>query len=188
MEAPQCRKELDFVTRAQSGDIEAFAEIVRLFQSPIVRYLYRLTGDEELARDLAQDTFIRAYKALGATRPDLSLKAWLYRIATNAALQHLRRNALVPFVPLDEDRRPGVPGVSEHTVSDIAERAAVHEALLRLPERLRVPMILHLVDGFKYQEISEMLGISKDAVRMRVARGCDEFRLLYGVSAGGKPS
>ena len=169
------------VSRMRAGDPEGFAEIVRQFQTAIVRYLYRLTGDEELARDLAQDTFVQAYESLARMRPDLSFKAWLYRIATNNALQHHRRKALVSFIALDEGQRRNTGG---DIADKVTERAAVHEALLKVPQKLRVCMVLHIIDGFKHREIAEMLGISEDAVRMRVARGSEEFRKLYSASGG----
>lgn len=171
----------DTLSRIRAGDREAFTAIVRQFQSPIVIYLFRLTGDGELARDLAQDTFIRAYKALGRTTPDLPLKTWLYRIATNNALQYHRRKAIVSFVPLDDGLRP----IAHFDAAKRAtEAAAVHETLLKVPQRLRVCMVLHFVDGFRHREIAKMLGISEDAVRMRVARGCEEFRKQYSAPGG----
>ena len=172
------------VARVRAGDAEAFAVIVEQFQSPIVNYLFRLTGDVELARDLAQETFIHAYKGLTGNRPVCSFRPWLYRIATNTALQHLRRQARVPFVPLD-DRR--VPGRGLDPADEDVNTAAVHEALLRVPEKLRVCVVLHFVDGFKHREIAGMLGISEDAARMRVNRGCAEFRRVYRASGGALP-
>ena len=174
----------DAVARTRAGDVDAFACLVQRFQSPISNYLYRLTGDGELARDLAQDTFIQAYKGLATTIPSLSFKAWLYRIATNNALQHYRRKALVSFVPLDDDQSPDTP---VDTAQGAADVAAVHEALLKVPEKQRVCMVLHFVDGFKHREIAKMLGLSEDAVRMRVARGGEEFRKAYGASGGDVP-
>jgi RNA polymerase sigma-70 factor (ECF subfamily) len=163
-----------------SGDMEAFVKLVKRYQSPIVNYLYRLTGDSEVARDLAQDTFVQAFKGLNKATPVISFKAWLYRIATNNALQYLRRKASVAFIPLDDDRRPGIEVDAAH----ITEVAAVHETLLKVPEKMRVCMVLHYVNGFKHREIARMLGISEDAVRMRVARGSEEFRRLYSASGG----
>ncbi len=172
----------DIVSRMRAGDIDAFAAMVREFQAPIVRYLFRLTGDEELARDLAQDTFIQAYRGLARTRPDLSLKAWLYRIATNTALKHFRRRALVSFEALDEARGHAS---GADTAREAGDREAVRQALLRVPEKLRVCVVLRFVDGFKHREIAGMLGISEDAARMRVTRGAEEFRRQY-VAATGK--
>lgn len=173
--------EPEAVSRMRAGDIEAFAAMVREFQVPIVRYLFRLTGDEELSRDLAQDTFIQAYSGLARTRPNLSLKAWLYRIATNNAMRYFRRRAIVNFEPLEES---GAPAASTDTAQDTADREAVHQALLSVPEKLRVCVVLHFVDGFKHREIADMLGISEDAARMRVTRGSEEFRRQYVASAG----
>jgi RNA polymerase sigma-70 factor (ECF subfamily) len=172
---------LDIPCRVHAVDAAAFTAIVQRFQSPIVSYLFHLTGDAEIARDLAQDTFIRAYKALPRTTTDLPLKTWLYRIATNTALQYHRRRAIVSFVPLDD----GLKTIANIDPARAAtEAAAVHEALLKVPQRLRVCMVLHFVDGFKHREIAKMLGISEDAARMRVARGSEEFRRLYGTSRG----
>jgi len=174
----------DILERARAGDMEAFAGLVQQFQSAIVSYLFRLTGDMELARDLGQDTFIQAYKGLSTTVCTISFRAWLYRIATNNALQYFRRQAKLAFVPLD-DSRPAA--ANPDAAREGSESAAVHEALLKMPERLRVCLVLHFVDGFKHREIAKMLGISEDAVRMRVARGCAEFRRTYRASGGDLP-
>ena len=172
----------DAVSRVRAGDTEAFAQIVEQFQLPIIRYLYRMTGDDELARDLAQDTFVQAYKGLAKTTPDLPLKTWLYRIATNNALQHRRRKRLISFLPFNADT-DSKEDMAQAGDAD-TDRLAVVESLLKIPEKLRVCMVLHFIDGFKYREIAETLGISEDAVRMRVARGSDEFRRLYGAAGG----
>lgn len=173
----------DTRTGARTIDAEAFARLVEQFQSAIVNYLYRLTGDRELARDLAQDTFLRAYERLATKVITGSTKAWLYRIATNNALQYLRRRARVSFVPLDDGRAPRRIDLGPEN----SEVAAVHETLLKVSEKLRVCMVLHFVDGFKHREIAKMLGISEDAARMRVARGCAEFRRLYPAPGGYQP-
>ncbi len=166
----------DVVARARKGDRGAFGEIVEVFQAPIVRYLYRLTGEIELARDLGQDTFVQAFEGLARTTQDLPFKTWLYRIATNNALQHRRRRKLLSFVPLGDEGQQNNLKYEQ----DLSGTAAVQEALLKVPPKLRVCMVLHMVDGFRYREIAETLGISIDAVRMRVARGSVEFRKHYG--------
>jgi|WetSurMetagenome_2_1015567.scaffolds.fasta_scaffold41197_2 RNA polymerase sigma-70 factor, ECF subfamily len=171
----------DILARAQAGDIGAFTDIMHQYQSQIVGYLFRLAGDSEIARDLAQETFIQAYQALARTTPDLPLKVWLYRIATNNALRYHRHKALLSFVTFDESR--GLQADAD--ISQIASEAvAVQEILLRIPHKLRICLVLHFVDGFKHREIARMLGISEDAVRMRVTRGSEEFRKLY-LSLGG---
>ena len=83
--------EVSAIALVRAGNTDAFADIIDHYQAPIQRYLYRLTGDSEMARDLAQDTFVQAYKNILRTDSELSLKAWLYRIAANNAFQHHRR-------------------------------------------------------------------------------------------------
>jgi RNA polymerase sigma factor (sigma-70 family) len=181
MEKTLLAENAETLARFRAGDTETFADIIRQYQSPIVAYLYRLTGDGELARDLAQDTFLQAYQNLAGTTSDLPLKTWLYRIATNNALRHHRRKALLSFISWDEFRRPEA---SVDLAKQASEAAAVHEALLKVPQKLRVCLVLHLVDGFKHREIAGLLGISEDAVRMRVVRGSELFRRQYRTPGG----
>jgi RNA polymerase sigma-70 factor, ECF subfamily len=170
------------VTRAQAGDVEAFGELVACFQSRIVRYVYRMTGDVELARDLAQDTFLQAYRGLAKTTPNLPFQTWLYRIAINNVLQHHRKKKSSGSVgsdigPESENTLPTSPNSSYQSTE-------IQEILLEIPEKLRVCMVLHFVDGFKYREIATMLGITADAVRMRVARGSEDFRHRFNAGGG----
>jgi RNA polymerase sigma-70 factor (ECF subfamily) len=173
--------EVSIIALMREGDTDAFAGIVEHYQAPIQRYLYRLTGDYELARDLAQDTFVKAYKNILKTDSELSLKAWLYRIAENNARQHYRRKKLISFIPFSGMKR------LETSTSDYADEAERHmtmeEALLKVPQKQRVCMVLHFVEGFRYREIAEILEISEEAVRKRVTRGSRQFQKMY--SAGG---
>jgi RNA polymerase sigma-70 factor (ECF subfamily) len=178
MERTLVLDEIATIALVRSGNTDAFAGIVEKYQAPIQRYLYRLTGDYELARDLTQDTFIQAYKSILKTDSELSLRAWLYRIAVNNALQHHRRKKLVSFIPLKKAEK-----IDSAHPDEKDRDMAIEEALLKVPEKLRVCIMLHFVEGFKYREIAEILGISEEAVRKRVARGSQKFRKLY--SAGG---
>ena len=179
MERTLVLDEIATVAQVRSGNTDAFAGIVEKYQAPIQRYLFRLTGDYELAQDLTQDTFVQAYKSILKTDSELSLRAWLYRIAVNNALQHHRRKKLVSFIPLKKAEKTAGP-LPDEKDRDIA----IEEALLKVPEKLRVCMTFHFVEGFKYREIAEILGISEEAVRKRVARGSQKFRKLYSVGGG----
>lgn len=165
----------------RAGNAEAFAEIVRHYQSPVFAYLYRLTGDYEAARDLSQETFIRAYQEIHKLKSTASFKAWLYRIATNCAGQLQRRKRLLSFIPLRDDPEAAVPG---NPVDLDSERIAVNEALRKVPAEQRACLVLHFMEGFNYREIGETLGISEEAVRKRVARGSQEFKRLYNLGGG----
>lgn len=175
-------EEARVIALVRAGEADVFAEIIECYQASIIRYLYRMTGDYEMAKDLAQDTFIQAYKGILKTDAELSFKAWLYRIATNNALQHHRRKKLLSFIPFI---------AKEHDVPDMENQAdcldktlEIREALLKVPEQQRTCLVLHFVEGFKYREISEVLGCSEDAVRKRVARGKKLFIGLYNREGG----
>ena len=176
-------EDLQLIAQVRNGDTNAFAQIIERYQSPIVKYLYRLTGEYETARDLTQDTFIQAYKSLHKNKDGILLKAWLYGIATNKALQYRRRKKIITFVPFDDALNTDPPD-EKYQPDEIAEKMMVETALLKVPKEQRVCMVLHFVEGFKYREIAQTLHISEDAVRMRVARGSQEFRKQYGPKGG----
>ncbi len=169
------------VNRAQAGDVDAFGELVECYQSQIIRYFLRMTGDIETARDLAQDTFLQVYKSLSRTTLDLPFRTWLYRIATNNVLQYRRKKRSLPLIRLMDD--PGLKADLQ-LVDEMTNEVEVQDILLRIPANFRVCMVLHFIDGFKYREIGQMLGISEDAVRMRVARGSEEFRKRFDAGGG----
>jgi RNA polymerase sigma-70 factor, ECF subfamily len=151
-------EEARVIALVRAGEVDAFGEIVRDYQ----------------------DTFVQAYKGILKTDAQLSFKAWLYRIATNNALQHHRRKRLlsfVPFTPKHEDIQVA-PG-------RFTEESAIHGTLLQIPEEQRTCLVLHFVEGFKYREIAETLGCSEDGVRKRVARGKKAFIELYQGGGGG---
>jgi len=177
-------EEARVIALVRAGEADAFAEIIGYYQAPIIRYLYRMTGDYEMAKDLAQDTFIQAYKGILKTDAELSFKAWLYRIATNNVLQHRRRKKLLSFIPFTS-REKDIPNAGNQTDCP-GEAIAISEALLKVPEEQRTCMVLHFVEGFKYREIAETIGCSEEAVRKRVARGRKLFIGLYNREGGGR--
>jgi len=176
-------EEARVIALVRAGEADAFAEIIEHYQAPIIRYLFRLTGDYEMAKDLAQDTFIQAYKGILKTDAELSFKAWLYRIATNNALQHRRRKRLLSFIPFTS-KEENIPD-SGNRIDSPGETLAINEALLKIPEEQRICLVLHFVEGFKYREIAGTLGCSEEAVRKRVARGRKLFIEQYNSGGGG---
>ena len=170
--------ETQVIASVRAGAADAFNGIVESYQQPIVRYLYRLTGDIDVAQDLAQDTFVNAYKSIVKTKAELSLKAWLYRIATNSARQYHRRKRLISFIPFSKS--DGADIVSPHqSMERVDQRLDIDDALLHVPQDQRVCIVLHYVEGLHYKEIGDILGISEEAVRKRVARGSRDFREAY---------
>ena len=166
------------IALVRGGKTDAFAAIVESYQTRIVRYLYRLTGDRDEAEDLAQDTFLQAYQSILKTTSELSLSAWLYRIATNNAHRRWRRRKLVSFIPLLGIEKPDSHAV-EGSPDRVVERILIENALLQVGRESRACMVLHYVEGLKYREIAEIVGISEEAVRKRVARGNERFRQVF---------
>lgn len=163
------------VVRLRAGDVDAFELLVERYQVPLFRFLRGLVGSPEQAEDLLQETFLRAFRAIGSLDDPGLLRGWLYRIAHNLALSALRRRRLISWLPL----QPGRPlGVVSHDRTAI-EAAEVSAALARVPLDQRAPLLLHLVAGFSYAEVAVLLGVSEGTVRMRISRGRAAFRAAY---------
>jgi len=171
-------EENSIITLVRAGNDDAFSEIINHYQTPIIRYLYHLTGDYELAQDLAQDTFVQAYKSILKTDSNLQFQSWLYKIATNNVWQHYRRKKLISFIPFSAYHKI-TPPVNETQMEILGKKIEIRKALNKVPADQRACIVLHFVEGFKYREIAETLGISEDAVRKRVARGKEAFRSNY---------
>jgi RNA polymerase sigma factor (sigma-70 family) len=155
------------IERAQGGDAEAFAAIYRTYRGPVFGYLCRLVGDYETAADVAQDVFVKAYQAIGRTRPNLNLKPWLFAIATNQAVSHHRRRRLIEWMPLEQSwPEPCAPAEEER----IATREALAAAMSTVPTDHLACLILRVQSGFSYEEIGSMLHIPAATARTRAFR------------------
>jgi RNA polymerase sigma-70 factor (ECF subfamily) len=128
-------EEAAVIASIKAGNVDAFTEIVENYQIPIVRYLYRLIEDEDIARDLAQDTFVQTFKGIQKTGPDLQVRPWLFKIATNNARQYYRRKRILTFIPFGDNRTPDVP--SQYRTKDIEENIEVRAALRNYYQAVR---------------------------------------------------
>jgi RNA polymerase sigma-70 factor (ECF subfamily) len=162
---------------APAGREATFEQLFHNYQQSIYVYLCRLVGDQKQAEDLTQDTFVKAYRALPRLPADANVKAWLYRIATNTALDWLRRRRLVSWLPLFE--RDNHPAVCTAFADTSLESVAVQQALGRLPVRYRAPLVLYACQGLSTQEIADILELSRSAVKTRLFRAREKFRRLY---------
>ncbi len=158
--------ELGLIHSAQRCDRQAFGELVARYRDGVVNVIYRMCGDAELAEDAAQEAFIRAWQHLPKYRPEAPFRNWVYRIASNVALDTLRREremADVDELPIAA-RTPGPEAVAEQN-----ERAVmVQRAVLALPEASRVVLILREYEGLSYQEIADMVQIPIGTVMSRL--------------------
>lgn len=176
--------EVALVDRARTGDHVAFEVIFTRYQQQIYNYVLRIMGNPEEAHDLTQDTFMRAYVALPKTSPDLNLTPWLYRIATNACRDQLRRRKVIRWQPLEgllglfqwEDPSSYTPEreVVRHEQADV-----VQKALSRISPDHRLCLVLKEYQGMSCDEIGEIMGKSRSAVKSLLFRAREEFRTVY---------
>ena len=171
------RNEADalLVEQIRAGDEQSFEALMARYQAPLFRYLRGLVSDPEQARDLLQETFLRAYRSIGTLDDPSLLRSWLYRIAHNQAYSLLRRRRLISWLPLAFGQHLSTPGPDRGAL----ELAHVEEALGRVPIQQRAPLLLHLVAGFSYAEVAALLQVSEGTVRMRISRGRAAFRAAY---------
>ena len=172
----QVHDEAMLLNAIRAGSENAFAVVVERYQGRIARYLRRLINDKTTAEDLTQETFLSAYAAIRKTDSALALGPWLYKIATNHAYMHFRRQKLRRFLPFLDHPRHGTAPPAD---SGLDEQDQVRRALAKVPPDYATCLMLHMVEGFKHHEVGAILGISAEAARKRVARGSEMFRRAY---------
>jgi RNA polymerase sigma-70 factor (ECF subfamily) len=186
--------------RAAAGDEHAFEEIVARYQARVFRLAWRLTGNDSDAKDVLQETFLRAYRGLGSFQGRSRFGTWLYRIATNAALTHRRTRSRRRAEPLDS-YLPRFDGTGTHvaTPAELQVAARAEEALdrralaekamaglERLPEHYRRALVLRDLEEMPTDQVAEVLGLRPATVRQRVHRARLMLRGYLGELAGGK--
>lgn len=171
-----------------AGDEDAFAELVGRYRNQITSYIYRIVGDYDTAVDLAQETFIRVYRAAARYQTTHAFSTYIYRIATNVAISELRkrkRRRLVSLTGLltspDGEELMDFQPVDEQPLQDIAlidaeKRAVIKRAISTLPDRYRAPLVLRDVEGKSYDEIAAILQTSEGTVKSRINRARNFLR------------
>jgi RNA polymerase sigma-70 factor (ECF subfamily) len=176
----------DLVTQAVAGREDGFEELVRRYQRPIAAYVYRMVGDYEAALDLTQEVFIKVYNSLRRYRSEFKFSTWIYKIAHNSAVDHLRRHshrgqALTNDfegeqyeLPI-ESRRP-----SPEQESEKAERRAEIESVVRgLPLAYRELVLLRHSQDMSYEEIAEVTGLPLGTIKNRLFRAREAMRQQF---------
>ena len=168
------------VRAAQKGDAAAFTEIVRRYQRAVYRVAYGLTRNAADADDLAQETFVRAWRALDRFRPDEPLYPWLSRIAINLSYSLFRRRKRRPetsIEPLIEAGRQWAgPEDPERDVTERERDAKIAESFAELKEDHRAVLVLRVVEGLSYEEIARTLNVPVGTVMSRLSRARSELR------------
>jgi RNA polymerase sigma-70 factor, ECF subfamily len=181
--------EAEFIERLKRGEAAAFEEWVADRSGEIYGLLFRLTENSEEARDLTQETFLRAFQSIGRFRGEADLRTWIYRIAINQARnrwrwwRRRRRDSTVSLdAPQGQTNQPLIATLVE-TSEDPEQQTLAHErevalraALQKLGVSYRETVILRDIEGFSYEEIAATLGINVGTVKSRLARGRQELR------------
>jgi RNA polymerase sigma-70 factor (ECF subfamily) len=170
----------DLVTAAKSGDRAAFDELVKATYAETYTLALRLTHNEEDARDVVQEAYLRAYKGLKKFREDAQFSTWLYRITANCAATHLGKGNRHRHEDLDDqaatlfDDRPEVDPEASADASILRDRLSV--ALAHLPPKLRAVVVLRDVYDLPHEEIADELGITEAAAKVRLHRARKQLR------------
>jgi RNA polymerase sigma-70 factor (ECF subfamily) len=176
----------DLVANAVTGADSSFEELVRRYQRPISAYVYRMVGDYEAALDLTQEIFIKVYGSLRRYRAEFKFSTWIYKIAHNSAVDHLRRNSnrehsIINGAEGDQYELPLESGhPSPEQESERRERRSEIESVVRtLPGAYRELIILRHSQDLTYEEIVEVTGLPLGTVKNRLFRAREMMRLQF---------
>ncbi len=176
------------VKKAQKNDLPAFEELVNIYQNKVFALCLHLAGNHYDAQDLAQEAFIRAYRSLGSFRNEADFGTWLHRITVNVWLNMRRKDSgRQPVIYLDEPYQGGDGGeIRRETTADGSDplqlleekeyRGLVRTALAGLTEEHRAVLVLREIEGYSYEEVSQMLGCSLGTVKSRLSRAREVMR------------
>jgi len=176
----------DLVISASRGLDGGFEELVRRYQRPISAYVYRMVGNHESALDLTQEIFIKVYGSLSRYRPEFKFSTWIYKIAHNAAIDHLRRNvgrerSLINGTESDNYDLPiECEGLSPEQQSEREERRMEIESVVRsLPTAYRELIVLRHSQDLTYEEIVDVTGLPLGTVKNRLFRAREMMRQQF---------
>jgi len=171
--------DVQLVALARESRHEALEVMYVAYKTRIYTFLLRFLSDPETADDLTQDVFTKAYVALGTLTNDHRVLPWLYRIANNAAIDHVRRRRRFTWLRVGKLAGTGEEPVMPDEHGRVPERDQVRAVLATLPPEQATALLLHSLEGYSYKEIAEIQGCTLTAVRSRIARGRAAFRVTY---------
>ena len=177
----------DLMLRVKDGDEESFAYLLVKHRDAVINYLYRMVQNGAVAEELAQEVFLRVYRARLRYEATAKFTTWLFRIATHVALNSLRDGRLARRTdPLDDPNGYGIhevrdpqPTVEQNLVAQ-AQGWEIRRAVHSLPEKQRAAVILHKYQDLDYKEIAQTLGCSESAVKSLLFRAYEALRVRLG--------
>ncbi|HHW44688.1 MAG TPA: sigma-70 family RNA polymerase sigma factor [Desulfotomaculum sp.] len=183
------------IIRSQGRDLAAFEQLVQMYQQRVYALSYQLAGNHADAQDLAQEVFIRAFRSLESFRYEADFGTWLHRITVNLWLNMKRRQGNVTVLSLDEPVHTDDGEISREVAAGSGDpvealeekefRGLVGRALQELPAEQRAVLVLREVEGYSYDEIARMLGLSLGTVKSRLNRARDGLKKAVTALAAG---
>ena len=177
------RSDEELVTRSRGGDVDSFNQLILRWERPIYALAYRVIGREEDARDVCQETFLRAYRSLAGFKGQAKFSSWLYRIALNLCRDWIRRQRRAPVSQFPEETDIQEAAASREPVESIEDlvarrelSAVVEEAMAKLPDEQRTAIILKEYHGMTFQEIADLQGCPLSTVKTRLYQGLSVLR------------
>ncbi len=176
----------ELVKRTLQGDKKAFEELVMKYERKIYNYVLKMVADRELAIDIAQDTFLKAYAALDSNNPKFSFSTWIFRIAHNLVVDYFRKTSRYEVVPLyikDEEEEIRLQLEADVKGPDVLfsekeRNEIIKETLEKLPPDLKELIILRHLNELSYNEISEVTGLSISSVKSKLHKAREMLRRL----------
>jgi RNA polymerase sigma-70 factor (ECF subfamily) len=179
----------EIVALAREGREAAYRELIRRYERPVFSLVLRMVRDHQLAEDLAQETFIKALNAIGSYRPEFKFSSWIFKIANNAAIDHLRRRE-VDTLSIDGAPNATTPDDIEATALQVGDRGEtplaelearelggeIERAIGRLRPEYRSCIMLRHVEGLAYEEIAQLLDLPLGTVKTYIHRARHELR------------
>jgi len=183
------KSDQEIVALARAGNEAGYRELIRRYERPVFSLLYRMLRDRELAEDLAQETFIKALNAIESYRPEFKFSSWIFKIANNAAIDHLRRREL-DTLSLEGSPHAETPDAVEATALQVGAKqesaldavearelgGQIEAAIAQLRPEYRSCILLRHVDGRAYEEIAEILDLPLGTVKTYIHRARNELR------------
>jgi RNA polymerase sigma-70 factor (ECF subfamily) len=173
----------ELVDRSRGGDVDSFNQLILRWERPIYALAYRVIGREEDARDVCQETFLRAYRALPGFKGEAKFSSWVYRIALNLCRDWIRKQRRNPIQQMPEDidvLDAAAATEPSESVEDLVARreltAVVEQAMAGLPEEQRTAIVLKEYHGMTFQEIADLQGCPLSTVKTRLYQGLSVLR------------
>jgi RNA polymerase sigma-70 factor (ECF subfamily) len=174
------RDERELVARAKAGDRRAFDELTRMYKDKMFALTYRMCGDRETALDLLQDTFLSAFKSIRNFRGEAGFSSWLYRIASNKAINYLRRKKLLSFTSLGENPANEPSYIMDDTVQNKELNQAMVQAVESLPPKQKLIFNLRFYEQMQFAEIAGIMKRSQSTVKTSYQKAIEKLRKKLG--------